>query len=126
MPLKIKMKPDEEIIVNGCVIKNGGKSAILSIENYADILRGKDILQQEEANTPVKEVYYLIQSSIIYADAREKIIPHIQERLAGLVQTVRGSHQGMIFEAANNISAMKYYKALTCIRKIMRDEERQS
>jgi flagellar biosynthesis repressor protein FlbT len=124
MPLKIKMKPDEEIIVNGCVIKNGSKSAMISIENYADVIRGKDILQQEDATTPVREVYYLIQSAIIYSKAREKIVPHIQQRLADLVQAVSGSNQGLIFEAANNVSAMQYYKALTCVRTIMREENR--
>lgn len=124
MPLKIKMKPDEEIIVNGCVIKNGGKSAILSIENYADIIRGKDILQEQDANTPVREVYYLIQSVLIYPKAREKIVPHIQQRLADLVQMVSGANQALIFDAANNVSAMKYYTALACVRTIMRDEDR--
>jgi flagellar biosynthesis repressor protein FlbT len=124
MPLKIKMKPDEEIIVNGCVIKNGSKGAMLSIENYADVIRGKDILQQEEATTPIREVYYLIQSALIYSKAREQIVPHIQQRLADLVHVVSGSNQGLIFEAANNVSAMQYYKALTCIRSIMREEDR--
>ncbi len=125
MPLKLKLKPGEEIIVNGCVIKNSDKRAMVSIENYADVIRGKDILQLEDATTPLKEVYFLIQTALIDPAKRDTVVPHIQSRLADLAMKVSTNNCGCIFDAANKISTMNYYQALVSVRKVINSEDGQ-
>ena len=54
MPLKVNIKPGEKFIVNGAVMVAGNKGASLILQNEATILLGKDIMQEEDANTPAK------------------------------------------------------------------------
>ena len=67
MALKIALKPNEKIVVNGAVIANGDKSARLHFLNNACFLREKDIMQEEDATRDEDFLYYLVQ--LIYLDS---------------------------------------------------------
>ena len=54
MPLKLSLKPGEKFVLNGAVMTNGDKRASLVIQNKASLLREKDIMQREDANTPAR------------------------------------------------------------------------
>ncbi len=54
MPLKLSLKPGERFVVNGAVLQNGDRRAVLLLQNKASILREKDIIQPEDANTPAQ------------------------------------------------------------------------
>lgn len=66
MALKIALKPNEKIVVNGAVIANGDKSARLHFLNNARFLREKDIMQEEDAVRDEDYLYFLVQ--LIYID----------------------------------------------------------
>lgn len=61
MPLRLSLKPNERAIIGGAVIKNGPKSSSFTIENQTILLREKDILTEESANTPAKRIYFVVQ-----------------------------------------------------------------
>ena len=61
MPLKLTLKPNEKAIIGGASIQNGPKGASFVINNDTVILREKDILTEETANTPAKRIYYVVQ-----------------------------------------------------------------
>ena len=67
MPLKLNVKPGEKFVVNGAVMVAGGKGASLVLQNEATILLGKDIIQEDEADTPAKRIYFTIL--LMYLDA---------------------------------------------------------
>jgi flagellar protein FlbT len=52
MGLKITLKPGERMIIGGAVITNGGQKCNFIVENKVSILRDKDILSAEKANSP--------------------------------------------------------------------------
>ena len=58
MPLKLTLKPGEKFVLNGAVLANGDKRASLVVQNKACVLREKDIMQPEAANTPARRVYF--------------------------------------------------------------------
>ena len=60
MPLKINVKPGEKFVVNGAVMVAGKKGASLVLQNEATILLGKDIMQEEDATSPAKRIYFTI------------------------------------------------------------------
>ena len=66
MALKVKLKPNERIIVAGASITNGGSAATLIIGNRVPVLRERDILKQEEADSPAKRIYFVVQ--VMYVD----------------------------------------------------------
>lgn len=123
MALKLTLKPDERIIVNGCAMRNSGRRHVLTIESKADVIRGQDLLDPEGAATPVRRVYFLIQTALTRADLRDDLLAPIQKQLAVLATVFTGGRNGQIFEAANFVSIGDYYKALRALRPVMRHEE---
>ena len=122
MTLKLNLSPGEELVINGCVIKNSDRRHVLYIETKSDVVRGKDLLKADAAATPVKKVYFLIQTALTQAETRDKIVPVIQRELATLATVFGGENVAHVFEAANYVSAGDFYKALTELRPVMRRE----
>ena len=61
MALKVELKPGEHIILGDCVVTNADQRTRLVIEGEAPILREKDIMTCERADTPAKRIYLTIQ-----------------------------------------------------------------
>ena len=61
MALKIRLRPKERVIIGGAVVTNGNNNSNLVIDNNIPILREKDIMNEEDANTPCRRIYFVIQ-----------------------------------------------------------------
>lgn len=61
MPLRISLKARERLIINGAVIRNGGRMADLLIETACQFLRESEIIHESEADTPVKKLCVTLQ-----------------------------------------------------------------
>jgi len=61
MALKLKLKANEKIMVGGIAFQNGNKKTELSLLSDAVVLRGRDILTEESANSPALRIYYTVQ-----------------------------------------------------------------
>lgn|SRR3569832_1538777 len=71
MALKVELKPHERIIIGNCVITNTDQRARLLIDgDKVPILREKDILTPETADTPAKLLYLAVQLMYISPDPR--------------------------------------------------------
>jgi flagellar protein FlbT len=66
MPLKLSLKPGEKLVINGAVVENGDRRATLVLQNKASVLREKDIMQQADANTPARRIYFPVM--MMYLD----------------------------------------------------------
>ncbi|RVV96870.1 flagellum biosynthesis protein FlbT [Mesobaculum littorinae] len=123
MALKLTLKPGERVVVNGCVIRNSDRRHVITIENRADIVRGHDLLEADGEVTPVRKVYFLIQSVLIQSELRDTVVPLIQRQLAALVTVFGQPSMGRIFEAANFVSQSDYYKAMRALRPVLDHEQ---
>lgn len=61
MALVIDLKPGEKILIGDAVITNDSQRTRLHISGDTPILREKDVMKEEEADTPCKKAYFLIQ-----------------------------------------------------------------
>ena len=61
MSLKIELRPGERIIIGSSVVTNGDNRARLFVDGQAPILREKDILTSDTANSPARRIYLCIQ-----------------------------------------------------------------
>ncbi len=69
MALKVELKPNERIIIGACVVTNTDQRARLLIDgDRIPILREKDILTPETADTPAKLVYLAVQLMYLSPD----------------------------------------------------------
>jgi flagellar biosynthesis repressor protein FlbT len=70
MALKVELKPGERILIGESVITNGDQRARFVIEGALPVLREKDIMTVERANTPAKRVYLAVQLMYTGRDPR--------------------------------------------------------
>jgi flagellar protein FlbT len=69
MALKVELKPHERMIIGACLVTNTDQRARLLIEgDNIPILREKDILTPDTADTPAKLVYLAVQLMYIAPD----------------------------------------------------------
>lgn len=121
MALRVELKPFERIVIGQSVITNSDVRASFLIDGYEPIMREKDILTAETANTPAKRIYLCVQQMYLEDD-----IPKYQELYLGFVKDFLEavpSSRPDIESASNHILSGALYKALKDIRKLMKREE---
>lgn len=120
MALKVELKPFERIIIGQSVITNSDSRTRFSIDGKAPILREKDILTAETANTPVKRLYLCIQMMYLEDD-----IPKYQdlymEFVKDLLQAVP-RFRPSIETASKLILSGSLYNSLKEIHKLIEQE----
>lgn len=117
MALKISLKPNEKIVVNGAVIANGDRPAQLHFMNNARFLREKDILQEESITRDEDFIYFFIQ--LIYIDPDET--PGYLVQLDYVVDKIIKDHpdkESEIRAVIDLVEKGEVFKALKDIRKI--------
>ena len=70
MALKVELKPHERIIIGESVITNTDQRTRLLIDGTAPILREKDIMTAERADSPTKRIYLAVQLMYLARDPR--------------------------------------------------------
>jgi flagellar protein FlbT len=119
--LKIELKPFERIIIGESLITNSDTKTRFVIEGDAPILREKDILTSETADTPVKRVYLCVQMMYLENDIAKYQDVYF-EFVKDLIAAVP-SFRKEIESASNNILSGSFYKALKDIRKLIAREK---
>ena len=110
MGLKVELKPGERLILGDCLVTNGDQRTRLLIEGQVPILREKEIMTPDQADTPAKRIYLAIQ--IIYTSRDPR--PHHETYFTltrELVQAVPSAWP-YIEAISNHIIAGAMYKAL--------------
>lgn len=122
MSLKISLKPNEKIIVGGAVIKNGPHPASFVIENPVMVLRERDIITEEQADTPCKLIYFTVQ--LMYMDEKNLAQYHaIYWRQVGELTDAVKSMLPYVAEMNELILSAEYYKALKNAKKMIAYEK---
>jgi flagellar protein FlbT len=124
MPLKLSLKAGEKFVLNGTVLTNGDRRVSLVIENKASILRDRDIMQAEEANTPAKRIYFPIMMLYIDPEHTEKYHDEYVTRMGEFMNAVSDREALTICVAiSRDVLQGDYYKALIKCRQLFDFEE---
>ncbi len=124
MPLKLSLKPGERFVVNGAVLQNGDRRAVLLLQNKASILREKDIIQPVEANTPAKRIYFPIMMMYLDPADANKFYDEFVLRLNEFMGAIRSTDVlKECVSLSREVMAADYYKALTRCRKLLTFEQ---
>jgi len=122
MALKIVLKPGERIIISGAVVTNGEKTAQLLVENQVPILRQKDIMGENEATTPCRRIYLVIQ--LMYIDGVNLAMHHhTYWNLVKDVLKAAPSTLPLIGRMSDHILNNRHYQALKMAKKLVEYEE---
>jgi flagellar biosynthesis repressor protein FlbT len=117
MALKVELKPHESFIIGTAVIRNGDQRSRLFIEGEAPILREKDILTHETADTPAKRISLAVQMMYLNQDLsahNEVYFPLVRDFLSAAPSSLP-----IVAEINNYILSGDLYKALKVGKKLI-------
>jgi len=121
MPLRVELKPFERIVIGESVITNSGTRSCFLIDGETPILREKDTVTAETADTPARRLYLCVQMMYLKNDpARDR------KAYLGFVAALREADPAasdLIAAVDSHVSAGALYKALKDIRKLMKRED---
>ena len=123
MPLRVELKPFERIIIGDSVIINSATRSSFLIDGDTPILREKDTVTAETADTPAKRLYHCVQMMYLKNDVgryRAAYLDCVRE----LQEAVPGSSD-LIAVVNHHVTEGSLYKALKEIRKLMKREEKE-
>lgn len=121
MSLKVELKPHERLIIGNCVVTNSDQRTRLFIDGNAPILREKDILTADTANSPAKRIYFAVQLMYIHEDTAklsEDYFKLINDIISAAPSTIR-----IVDEINNEILTGQLYKALKAAKKLIQYEQ---
>ena len=121
MPLKVELKPGEKIILGRAVITNGDQRTRFTLDGDAPLLREKDILTPDNADSPAKLIYLAVQMMYLEQD----IDKHHQHyfKLVTDVLSAAPSLSGEISNINNHILTGNLYKGLKDAKSLIEKEE---
>ena len=124
--LVLKLGPKERVLINGAVIENGDRRSRLSVVSpNANILRLRDAIHPEEANTPVRRVCYAAQLVLTgdssAEDARHQMLRRIEE-----LSQVLTDHDSrtLLANATEAVLGNQFYQCLKALRALLPREDR--
>ncbi|OBQ77975.1 MULTISPECIES: flagellar biosynthesis repressor FlbT [unclassified Mesorhizobium] len=116
--LKISLKPNEKIYINGAVVRVDRKVTI-ELMNDVQFLLESHVMQAEQASTPLRQLYFIVQIMLINppgaSEARDmfrRSLPMLiasfdnQEICSALKQIDRMVGEDHIYEALKAIRAL--------------------
>jgi flagellar biosynthesis repressor protein FlbT len=121
MALVIDLKPGEKILIGTAVITNDAQRTRLHISGTTPILREKDVMQEEEATTPCKKIYFLIQCMYMADDPKEYFPKYFS--LIKEIQHAAPTTAFMFLAINEKIIEGSYYKAMREARELIKLEE---
>lgn len=128
MALIVDLKKGEKFIIGDTVIvndthnrkfTNGG--ARLYISSDAPMLREKDVMQEEDADSPAKKIYFLVQRMYLTGDPKPFADAYIS-----LIRQIEGAapETAPYFAKINElIQSGSYYKALKETKNLIQREQ---
>ena len=124
MSLKVELKPGERLIIGACVITNSDQRTRLTIDGKLPILREKDILKPDQADTPAKLVYLAVQLMYLegsFQASRTEYFSLVNALALGMPESIP-----ILDEINNEILTNNLYKALKASKKLIDLEKEQS
>ena len=121
MALIIDLKPFEKILIGTAVLTNDDQRTRLHISGEAAILREKDVLQEHDADTPCKKIYFLVQCMYLAPDPKIYF-----DKYFGLIREIQNAAPSTTFfflKINEMILAGSYYKGMKEARELIKHEE---
>ena len=121
MSLKVELKPNERLIIGNCVVTNSDQRTRLFIDGKAPILREKDILTPDTADSPAKRIYLAVQ--LMYLEDNIDTLRTQYFSLVNDIVTAAPSCIPIVDEINNDILTGSLYKALKAAKRLIQYEQ---
>ena len=121
--LKIHLKANERLFVNGGVLRVDRKVAVEFMNDVAFLLEAH-VVQLDEATTPLKQLYYIVQSILIDPDRKQVAYDLYEQSHYKLLSAFRNQDvlEGLV-EVKQLLGKDRPFDALKRIRVLFKIEE---
>ncbi|MGA0604526.1 flagellar biosynthesis repressor FlbT [Phenylobacterium sp. VNQ135] len=124
MPLKLSLRPGERFVLNGAVVQNGDRRSVLVLQNKASVLREKDIMQAEEANTPARRIYFPVMMMYLDEPSADRYYDEFVRRMTEFMGVIANpTVLADCVSISKHCMAREYYKALMLCRRLIEYED---
>lgn len=122
--LKISLKPNEKIYINGAVIKVDRKVTLELLNDVQFLLEGH-VLQPEQASTPLRQLYFMIQIMLMEPTGAAQAREMFRQSLPLLLASFEDKEiRSTLKEVDRMVGEDSVYEALKAIRGLYRLEEK--
>lgn len=121
MALIIDLKPGEKVLIGTAVITNDNQRTRLHISGGTPILREKDIMQETDATSPSRKIYFLLQCMYLARNPRDYHAKYFT--LMKMIQDAAPSTSIFCMKINAQLIQGHYYKALREARDLISHED---
>lgn len=122
--IRLYIRPNEKLYINGAVVRFDRKVSI-ELLNDVTFLMENHVMQAEEASTPLKQLYFVVQMLLMdpaNTDAPMKLFQSMVNSLLEVLESETLRNGVTAVEA--EVSAGKTFGALKILRELFAAEER--
>ncbi|MCR4376875.1 MAG: flagellar biosynthesis repressor FlbT [Rhodospirillales bacterium] len=125
MPLLIDFKSGDKLIINGSVLENIGSNTKILVHNNSAILREKEVLAGEDAQTPASRVYFELQNAYISLDQteREGCLKRFDQRLNEFIAACPSAME-IALKVRDHVNNERIYKGLKEAQNLIKYESK--
>ena len=124
MPLKLSLKPGEKFVLNGAVLVNGDRRSSLVVQNSAAILRERDIMQLEDANTPARRIYFPVMMMYLDEENHDQYYNEFVLRMSEFMSAIQDPNAlATCVHISKEVMAKQFYKALVGCKQLFEFEQ---
>ncbi|WP_267427657.1 flagellar biosynthesis repressor FlbT [Methylobacterium sp. GC_Met_2] len=118
MPLRLTIKPQERLIINGAILRNGGSHTIsLIVETQCQFLRESELVNESEADTPCKKICLTLQVLHLSEDPTE--VTNLFFAQAVEVMRLLPSSAPFLLQIQEHLAAEQTYAAIKVGKQLM-------
>ncbi|GGK31005.1 flagellar biosynthesis repressor FlbT [Salinarimonas ramus] len=118
MALRIELKPNERIIIGKVALTNGPSRTTFVVDGRAPILRCKDVITPEQADTVCKKLYLVLEQVYLEEMSFEEASGPFREIAAQIVGAAPSTKR-FLEAIAERFVAGNLYGALKICRKLI-------
>ena len=116
--LKISLKPNEKLYVNGAVLRVDRKVSI-ELLNDVQFLLENHVLQADEASTPLRQLYFIVQIMLMSPDGADQARAMFRRSLPLLLASFADEHVRATLKHVDRLVGEGHvYDALKTIRAL--------
>jgi len=122
--IRIYLKANEKIFINGAVLKVDRKVSF-ELMNDVTFLLESHVMQKDDANTPIKQLYFVVQMMLMHPIDIEQPMSLFKTMTGNMLRTMET--QELINGVKNidvEVSTGKYFNGLKLIRELIPIEDK--
>jgi flagellar biosynthesis repressor protein FlbT len=122
--LQIGLRAGERIYINGAVLRVDRKVR-LELLNDATFLIGSHVMQLEEATTPMRQLYFLVQSLMMDPGVTASLRPTIEAMIAAAIKVADDAARvSTLIEIGRLVDEGSTFEALKAVRALVAEGNR--